>query len=425
MVSTITPQDKQDTQEQQIPSAAELQEQFDVDSSDVESSEKESFIENIKNTVRSKVDTVMGVLSPIPKAYNKVSEIGASFKNGIQKIMNFFTGHSEHISSSSNKEETGDSPSAEIEKFSSYADKSENIAKAYDTAEAAEQEHMNDLGDRFFMLQNNYRRQLKHENDQLKMKQPALQVDPKLMKEAANIVGKQASQGFLAHTSDEYRVEHQIQGENLFSGGGVDFPYEALKGFLASDKHRPSVVGSFTHVGYAIRAGVDDKTGNKAYFLVVVYGNGLPQEAPIIDIPDEERQPKILEAKNLEEAVKDRPYLKAHFDALQAEVEIDPELSLSFDEKLTKKMQQNSSLKGMFTVTLQKGEKSQNYSVYDRPPLFIRNEKKSDGTSETFQIAFHDVLQDFENINNAPEMTAEELDEAAGIHEEKEDEETE
>jgi uncharacterized protein YkwD len=413
MVSTLMPQDEQDTKkaQDQSPSAAELQQQFDIPAfEDEQTQKKPSIMEGIKNSMRSRVDRVMGVFSPIPRAYQRVSEMGSTFRRGVQKVVNFFTGRDKTPTSQELKEQF-DLPSHETdqeqEKASVYSDKEENVAKAYEAADAAEQEHMDDLADRFHLLQNNYRKQLSHENPDLKMKQPVLQIDPKLMEEAAIISQKQAAQGFLAHTSDEYRQQRNIHSEVLFSEDDEDFPYEALKGYLASDDHRPSVCGDFFHVGYAIRSGIEGKSGRKIYYLTVIYSGGVAQDAPIIEIPDQKRQLKSLEANNLDEAVKDRPYLKAYLDALSADLKSDPDLSLEFEVELSKRMQDKEGLEGGFIISLGKGEKKLQYSVSDRPPLLRPFQQK--GSKSDRQIEFRDLIQDFENMNNAPAMTEKEL----------------
>jgi hypothetical protein len=413
MVSTLTPQDEQELSDQeeiqeQSPSVEELQQQFELPALDPEKGkEKVSFFDGIKNSVRSRVDRVMGVLSPIPRTYHKVAGITSRISQGIKKVVNFLSWNSD-TPTAQELQDQYDLPSHdstdEQEAELKYTNKTEDVAKAYQIADKAEQEHMDDLADRFTLMQNNYR------HNDLKMKNPIMQTSPHLMKEAAIIAKRQSAQGFMAHTSDEYRASRDIHGENLFSvsEGELDFSYAALKGLLASKKHKPSVVGTFTHVGCAIRSGIDEKSGKKLYFLVVLYGNGIPQNAPDIEISDQERQLKELEAKTLKEAVKDRPYLKAHFDALQAEVKNDPELSLEYNAQLTAQMQKKKALMGMFSVTLKKGDKIQNYSVYDRPPLLIRTEKTAD-REKSFQVEFHEVIQDFENMSNAPEITTEEL----------------
>lgn len=350
-----------------------------------------SIINTIGSSIRGRIDKTLGWLSPIPRTYRKITEIGSRIK---QRLLHFFKGDDSkketqpgsHSSSSFEQQEQAAPLSSEV-----FSSKPEAIAAAYRAAEEAELEHMTDMGDRFFRLQNNYRKQLKHSHPELNLKYPVLAKDPKLMQEAALIADRQARQGIVAHTTQEYRLERKIDGENLNSGTDVDFAHYSLKKFLASDKHRPSVSGDFSRVGYAIRKGKDDKTGKEIYFLVVLYGGGTPQDAEQVEIPDKQHTAEECHAKTLEEATAKNASLQASFKALQMELK-DADIELRYEAERTAAMQNAPAFKGLFSIALEKAGKKVSYLVFDRPPLLLRRS----GT-ETLQIPFSQVMEDFES----------------------------
>lgn len=395
MVSTLSPQDEKQS--------ADLHQS----SERTEKNEKVSLMEGIRNSVRSRIDTVLGKLSPLPRAYRKVSDVGSSIKRGIQKVFHFFTG-SDNSPSAEELQKQFDLPSHDdseaSENASQHSDKPEEIAGLYQDADSAEQAHMDLMGDRFKLMQDNYRRQLSHENDSIPMKNPVLTVDNHLMKEAAIIAKTQANQGFLKHSTDSYRAERNIHGENLFSGflpddPSPDFAYQALKGFINSkDTHYQFLAGDFSSVGYAVRYGKDKQTGKKIYFLTVLYGGGQAQQnrPPLIDIPDQEKKAQVLDVQTLDEALKDKPSLQAAFEALKAEIPTDPEMEMSLNIEATQQLQETEITKGLFTITLKKGDKTKLYTVYDRPPLLIR--------SDSQEVEFYDLLEDFNRVSATDEL---------------------
>lgn len=377
--------------------------------------EEKRIHERIRDQVTGGIGGLLGKISPLAslkERFPKITKVTSAIREGIDKLIGLLSGKKGTKGAPQSPPPSSDMSVSDITgepSLKAYTGKAPEVTKAYQNADKAEQEHMDNLAFQFGELQNNYRRALKHEHDELVMGTPALSVNQELMNLAGTIAGKQAQQGYCEHTSDEYRKGNNIQGEILVSGFST--AREALQEFIDSKEHYHYLAGNFKEVGYAIRSGVEKKSGAKTYYLVVLFRGGHEQyeKPPVVDIPGQEEVREPVSGTTVKECIGNRPALKAHFAALAAELKHHPDISYELNQTVTGNMQKKKKFRGNFAITMRKGDKYKHYMVSDRPSVFQRSEMIGD-KPKIFQVQFSNVLQDFENMTKKPEMPAEELE---------------
>lgn len=287
---------------------------------------------------------------------------------------------------------------------SSIENGDENINNSKSDFEKAEREQMDNMADDFFHLQNAYRQQLKHKHDSFSMKYPQLEKDSSqknnLMTLAEKIAERQAQQGRLIHTDADELKKYNVDGENLVSGFRT--AREALQKFLSSANHYKYLTGDFRQVGYAIRSGIEKRSGKKMYFLVVLFRNGKAQGSlpPTTPIPGKEKN-FTPDQDTLEGWIGNRKPLQVAFEDLKKSLESSPivELELELNTTATQQLQTSSKTNGMFVIRLKKNGFYQDYSVSDAPPLLQRVEETEGQKPQVFEVEFADLLTDFAELS--------------------------
>lgn len=247
--------------------------------------------------------------------------------------------------------------------------------QAYALAEQGLQEHLEGMGKDFEVRSNGYR--------EAAGLQPVKQ-EGKLMKIAEEVVQRQVTQGYLKHTSPEELKKKGFFGEILVSGfSSAD---EALKKFIKSPLgHYLVLMGDYEKFGYAISCGIDKHSGEKIYYLAVVYGKGEALKSrDDVKEPDswEMKFPDMSDCKSLEEVLSRQPHLGPYFAALQKEgEETGAELKIEFSRELTAGLKGRKKKKGTFWVLLEKNGRKSPFLVSTCPPMLqepdVENKKFS------------------------------------------------
>lgn len=234
------------------------------------------------------------------------------------------------------------------------------------------------MAQEFAKISNNYRRDAGLRE---------LQASDELHALAGQVVDLQVHQGKLEHTTDEFRQKNAIHGEILVSG--FSSAREALEEFIDSADHYKNLMGNFTEFGYAIRPGIEKKSGERMYYLAVVYRGGKPLENETQVAKKPLPESPIPEYKSLEEVFQKRPVLKSYFQALDKLIALnDPEVKIEFTNEVPLSRKERS--KGSFSIVVKKGSKKAVYFVSHSPALL---NWKEDG--RLHQIPFEDLLKDF------------------------------
>lgn len=255
------------------------------------------------------------------------------------------------------------------------------VQKPFSPAKDEEKNEMEKMGMEFEIVSNQYRK-----DAGLKI----LNRNSELMSLAKDLADKQVNCGALKHSTMEERQRDKIEGEILVSG--FSFPTEALDKFVNSPTHYKALMGSFTDMGYAIREGIERKSGKKMYFLAVVYRGGKTlkdeKDVPKKTVPSEK---EIPEYKSLNDALESKPVLKKYFTALDILIKNkNPEISYEFVG--TTNISDNEKKRGSFEIIVNKAEKKISYVVSCSPALLNRYV----GNKKFEQVEFENLLEDFE-----------------------------
>ncbi|MGE3278304.1 MAG: CAP domain-containing protein [Candidatus Altimarinota bacterium] len=259
------------------------------------------------------------------------------------------------------------------------------VQQLFNTAQQAQEQEMKSMAEEFAGLANLYRK-----NAGIRELQPR----DELHALAGQVADTQVQKGKLEHTTDEYRQKNSIHGEILVSG--FSSAEEALQTFIDSADHYKNLMGDFTQFGYAIRPGIEKESGERMYFLAVVYRGGKPLE-------NETQVPKkplptsaSPEYKNLEDVFQQRPVLKSYFQALDGFIAAtDPEVTYEFTNQVVPSEKERA--KGSFAVVVKKGAKQAVYFVSHSPALLNRMEGDT-----LHQISFEHLLKDFSATPEKP-----------------------
>lgn len=334
-------------------------------------------IEKIRSSTHEKVSHLLAPLT----------QIKGWFKEKLQHYLpGFFSEEKvKEKSPPSSASSTTPNPAPDVSAAPPTRTVSDDMKRLFEEAQIAEEDEMKSMAQEFAGLANSYRKKAGlHE----------VQAKEELHSLAGQVVDLQIQNGKLEHSTDAFRQQQGIQGEILVSG--FSSAEEALEKFVNSADHYKNLMGDFKEFGYALRPGLEQSSGERMYYLAVVYRGGKPLESesqvakpPLTPAP-------VTSYQNLAEVFEKRPVFKPYFKALDTLLRSqDPEITYEFTDQVHPSEQEQK--KGSFAIIVKKGEKKAVYFVSHSPVLLNRVEN-----GKLLQIPFESFVKDFSSRPEKP-----------------------